>query len=555
MNMHMRGLWSAVVVTCLALLGACPVVGRAEGFLHTRGQDIVDEAGNAVMLRGVGLGNWMLPEGYMWKFGSFGDRPRHIEKIVSDLIGEEQGAAFWKEWRANYITEKDIARIAELGYNSVRPSLNARLFLSEGDSPQYLEEGFALLDRLEADCKAHHLYLIIDMHAAPGGQTGTNIDDSVDDQPRLFMEKKYQDRLVDLWVKIAERYKDEPTVAAYDLLNEPLPKRTGADDKYGALLEPLYKRITAAIRVVDKKHMITLEGSNWAGDWSVFSKPFDDNLVYQFHYYCRAWPADLKSMEDYVTRREQLGAPVWVGEAGERSDGIYWASTELLESHNMGWSFWPWKKMDTDNTPYSIKEPAGWGKVVAYSRRGEGAKPSREEAQRIFDELIHNIQLANCEYFPDVVNAMFRRVPGVVQAEDYAQGGLNKGYFVREGAKPSAQYRKTELVPVELINPTEKDGASGQAIRLKMKEWTVYQVNSLEAKSYTLRIQVKKEVPAAAFRISINDADADHSQSVAIVGSGWHTLKLNPVNLKAGANTVKLAVQAGEISFDWMALE
>ena len=147
--------------------------------------------------------------------------------------------------------------------------------------------------------------------------------------------------------------------------------------------------------------------------------------------------------------------------------------------------------------------------------------------------------------------------PGVVQAEDYEQGGLNKGYFVREGAKPSAQLSAAvaELVPVELIDPTEKDGASGQAIRLKMKEWTVYQVNSLEAKSYTLRIQVKKEVPAAAFRISINDADADHSQSVAIVGSGWHTLKLNPVNFKVGTNTVKLMEQSGEISFDWMELE
>jgi endoglucanase len=553
--MDMRRLWHRVVVTCVVVLAACPLVGRADGFLHTQGQDIVNEAGEKVMLRGVGLGNWMLPEGYMWKFGPFGDRPRHIEKIVSDLIGEEQAAAFWKQWRATYVSEQDIARIAQLGFNSVRPSLNARLFLSEGESPQYQEEGFALLDQLAARCKANHLYLIIDMHAAPGGQTGTNIDDSVDDQPRLFMEKKYQDRLVDLWVKIATRYKDDPTIAAYDLLNEPLPKRTGADEKYGAQLEPLYKRITAAIRAVDKRHMITLEGSNWAGDWSVFSKPFDDNLVYQFHYYCRAWPADLKSMDEYVARRNQLGAPVWVGEAGERNAGIYWASTELLESHNIGWSFWPWKKMETDNTPYSITPPAGWEKVVAYSQTGSGAKPSRAEAQQIFDELLTNIQLAHCVYSPAIVNALFRRVPGVVEAEDYEQGGLNKGYFVREGAKPSEHYRRAELVPVELIDPTEKDGVSGQAIRLKMKEWTVYQVNSLEAKSYSVRIKVNKDVPSAAFRLSINDSDADHSQSVAIVGSGWHTLKLNPVNLKAGANTVKLAVQAGEISFDWMDFE
>ena len=311
--MHMRRWWSGVVVTCAALLAACPVVGRAEGFLHTRGEDIVDGAGNTVMLRGVGLGNWMLPEGYMWKFGSYGDRPRRIEKIVSDMIGPEQAAVFWKEWRAEYVTEKDIARIAALGFNSVRPSLNARLFLSEGDSPQYQEEGFALLDRLEAECKANYLYLIIDMHAAPGGQTGTNIDDSVDDQPRLFMAQKYQDRQVDLWVKIAMRYKDEPTVAAYDLLNEPLPQRTGADAKYGAQLEPLYKRITAAIRAVDQRHMITVEGSNWAGDWSVFSKPFDNNLVYQFHYYCAGVAC---GFEEQWRRLASRGGSSWARRCG-----------------------------------------------------------------------------------------------------------------------------------------------------------------------------------------------------------------------------------------------
>ena len=98
------------------------------------------------------------------------------------------------------------------------------------------------------------------MHGAPGGQTGTNIDDDANDQPELFMDTKYQDRLEKLWVKIAERYKDKAAVAGYDLLNEPLPERTGAAPKYKQLLEPLYKRLTQAIRKVDSRHMITLEG-------------------------------------------------------------------------------------------------------------------------------------------------------------------------------------------------------------------------------------------------------------------------------------------------------
>ncbi|MBL0131854.1 MAG: cellulase family glycosylhydrolase [Chitinophagaceae bacterium] len=256
------------------------------GFLHTSGQDIVNASGKKIYLKGVGLGNWLLPEGYMWKFGGLGDRPRKIEKLVSDLLGEVKSAQFWKSFRQNYITEADIKRIAELGFNSVRPALNSRLFLTEGDNPVYVEEGFDLIDSLVSWCKKHRLYVIIDMHGAPGGQTGANIDDSPNDIPELFINPKYQDQLVNLWMKIVRRYKDESTVAAYDLLNEPLPKNTGSAEKYKHLLVPLYQRITAEIRKVDQKHMITLEGFDWSNDWSLFDKPFDKNVFYQFHYYC-----------------------------------------------------------------------------------------------------------------------------------------------------------------------------------------------------------------------------------------------------------------------------
>ena len=179
-------------------------------FLRTRGQDMVNEKGEKVLLRGVGLGNWMLPEGYMWKFGNQADRPRRIEKLVSDLIGPENAKRFWTEFRQNYIAEADIRRIAELGYNSVRPALNSRLFLTESGEPEPGSEGFQLLDNLVKWCKANGIYVIIDMHGAPGGQTGQNIDDSEDDQPKLFMDAKYEEQLVNLWVAIARGTRTSP---------------------------------------------------------------------------------------------------------------------------------------------------------------------------------------------------------------------------------------------------------------------------------------------------------------------------------------------------------
>ena len=118
----------AVCLVVLFLVGVVFSVVTVEGkrYLRTQGQDIVDEDGEKIMLRGVGLGNWLLPEGYMWKFGPLGDRPRKIEKIVSDLIGAEEAEKFWLDFRRHYITEADLKRISEIGFNSVRPALNAR---------------------------------------------------------------------------------------------------------------------------------------------------------------------------------------------------------------------------------------------------------------------------------------------------------------------------------------------------------------------------------------------------------------------------------------------
>jgi len=92
------------------------------------------------------------------------------------MIGEKKATEFWQQFRQNYITEADIARIKELGFNGVRPAMNWRLFMDE-ETGKFKREGFQLIDNLVAWCKIHEVYIILDMHAAPGGQTGANIDD------------------------------------------------------------------------------------------------------------------------------------------------------------------------------------------------------------------------------------------------------------------------------------------------------------------------------------------------------------------------------------------
>ena len=522
------------------------VAATTPTFLHTQGQDIVNENGDKIMLRGVGLGNWLLPEGYMWKFGNEADRPRRIEKLVSDLVGPDNAKHFWSEFRKNYIAEADIQRIAQLGYNSVRPALNSRLFVTDGTPTVYSEEGFSLLDNLVKWCKANGVYVIIDMHAAGGGQTGRNIDDSANDRPELFMDQKYQDELVNLWTTIAKRYRDEPTVAGYDLLNEPLPSSTGAAQMYKSQLEPLYKRITQAIRKIDSKHIIIVEGADWANDWSVFTQPFDKNMVYQFHYYCWDNPTALKSIQKYLDYRTRLNAPVWVGETGERDNAIYWATTEYFETHNIGWSFWPWKKMETQNTPYSIKPPAQWEAVIAYSRGGE--KPSREVAQRAFDEFLTNIRLENCTYFPDVVNSMMRRVPARIEAENYGEEGQNISYFVKNPDEHSKYYRLSD--PVSVTATGTGRSQSWQYISLNSSEWTRYTVSSDASRDYQIVVKAKAAHDPATVEIQIGD----ELRTVTLSNSNWSEITIGTIAFSSGANHLKWIVKSGSADLDWIQL-
>ena len=534
------------IAVLMGLASQSSPAAPATTFLHTQGQDIVNENGGKVLLRGVGLGNWMLPEGYMWKFGNQGDRPRRIEKIVDDLIGPENGKLFWSGFRKNYITEADIQRIARLGYNSVRPALNARLFLTKNGETDYTQEGFVLLDNLVAWCRTNGVYVIIDMHGAPGGQTGQNIDDSANDQPELFMEPKYQDQLVALWKAIALRYKDEPTVAGYDLLNEPLPEPTGAAKAYKAQVEPLYQRITKAIRNVDPKHMIIVEGVNWANDWSIFTKPFDKNLVYQFHYYCWDSPTVLNSIQHYLDGRNRFNAPVWVGETGEKDNAIYWATTEYFEANNIGWSFWPWKKMDTRNTPYSIKPPAQWEAVTAYSRGGD--KPSPETAQKAFDELLVNIRLANCDFSPEVVNSMLRQAPVRIEGENYGQAGQNKSYFVMDTNHLSKYYRRSEPVSVTLLETNRRQ--SSQYITMSAPEWAAYTIWSDAPKEYSLTMKAKSADTPTDIQIVVGD----RVRQVTISGTNWSEIKLGTIALAQGTNHLKWCVKSGVADLDWIEL-
>ncbi|MBK8143231.1 MAG: cellulase family glycosylhydrolase [Chitinophagaceae bacterium] len=351
--------------------------------------------------------------------------------------------------------------------------------------------------------------------------------------------------MVALWVKIADKYKNEPTIAAYDLLNEPLPKATGAAEKYKHLLIPLYKRLTAEIRKVDQRHMITLEGFDWSNDWSLFDKPFDNNVFYQFHYYCWARPDNLNSIDEYLKRRNELNTPVWVGETGEKGNAIYWATTQLFEANNIGFSFWPWKKMDTQNTPYSIKKPAGWDLIAEYTRNG--AKPDASIAEKAFNELLDNIKISNCDYFEDVCNAILTRIPAKIEAENYGFSGFNRSYFVLDTANKSKFYRKNEPVQIKLDSKDKEQFWSEQSIELQQSEWVVYNFESLNRKKHQLTIRASAVIAPASLTIWINNKKT----VVNVIGKELLEQAIGNYKLNKGDNKIKIQVKSGTLKLDW----
>jgi hypothetical protein len=509
-----------------------------EGFLHARDGRIVTGAGEPVLLRGVGLGNWLLPEGYMWKFEPPGAQsPREIEALVADLVGPERATEFDRAFRERFLTRDDILTIAREGMNHVRLPLNARLLIdAEG---HLIDNGFTPIDRCIDWCREAGLWVVLDLHGAPGGQTGTNIDDSLG-TPALFEDPYNRTLTLKLWRALAERYRDETVVAAYDLLNEPLPNEY--QYRYADLLVTLYRELTAAIREIDPHHMIMYEGSHWATNWTIFTEVWDENSVLQFHKY---WsPPDLPSITPYIETGARLGLPVYMGEGGEND--LDWLQTafQLYEDHGIGWNFWTWKKVETLTSPCSVAAPHGWDAIRDYTA-GKADRPDPTAAWRTLLELLDNFDIAKCRYQPEVVSAVLRRVPLRLAASGFGFRGPGISYRCA-GAVPLPGFRSDDQVTICSVGGDEAAEISFHhthgvprapenelLVRLGPGDWVAYEFETVEPARSTVTVAVAGvgQVILAvdgkqADRLPEADGTSLRFRTAEVVEPGRHTLRV-----------------------------
>lgn len=388
-------------VLCTIQASSLKSKNNGKPFVKVKGQDIVTPNGESFLIQGINLGNWLNPEGYMFLFKDVSSY-RLIDQAFREMVGPDFTDQFWKTFKDNYITREDIAYIKQTGMNSIRLPFHYKLFTDE----DYMglksnQDGFARVDSVIKWCKAEGLYVILDMHDAPGGQTGDNIDDSYG-YPWLFESETSKQLFSEIWKKIADRYKNEPTVLGYDLLNEPIATYFTNKEEINKLLVPVYKRGVEAIRSVDPNHIILLGGAQWNSNFSMFDeKAIDSNMLYTCHRY---WCDTLQSnLQDFIDFRNKVNLPLYMGETGENTDEWVGGFRRLMERNNMGWHFWPYKKMEKTSCMVHIKKPANWDLIVEYTQKPRNnfneiraARPDQELVKKAMLELLENIKFAHC---------------------------------------------------------------------------------------------------------------------------------------------------------------
>lgn len=563
----MRLKFIALLVICLSVLES-----EAQSFLKVQGKTIVDRNGKEIILRGMGLGGWMLQEGYMLRVRGIGQQQHVIKSKLTELVGEKKTNEFYQEWLANHTRRIDIDSMASWGFNSVRLAMHYNLFTLPVDEEPvagqntWLEQGFTMTDSLLAWCKANNLYLILDLHAAPGGQgNDLNISDRDPSKPSLWQDEANQKKMTALWRKLAERYVNEEWIGAYDVINEPNWGFQNAEDKNGCgeqLNEPLRKlmvEVTKAIREVDKNHIIIVEGNCWGNNYNNIFPLWDNNMVISFHKY---WNYnDKASIQKFIDIREKQNAPVWLGESGENSNTWFRDAIHLMETNGIGWAWWPLKKLGFNN-PLEVKVPTGYEKILNYWD-GKGEKPSAEEAAAALKELANNLKLENCIYHKDVVDAMFRQTKSnqtipftrselskalTIRAIDfdlgrnrYAYSDKDTGnYYISTGGQRTAgnngrMYRNDG---VDIASDE-----NGMFVEMEEGEWIQYTVYAKEKATYAVSFSIRSAKPASV-KLETNGV-AGNNVNVPAKENTWQTISPGKVSLKKGENKLRVHA-AGE---------
>jgi len=352
-------LFSSALIFAGADDGAYTPVSPGD-MLHTEGEDIVNANGETVILRGTNFGGWGIMEDWFTPFTNPAGEEGMYQTLVS-RFGVQATHELFKTYRSNWITEQDYKNVADIGMNCIRLPIWYRNFQSDDNGTWYLDENgeidFSELDEAVRLCKKYGLYLIIDLHGLPGYQNdydhcGQSKSMSLFDD--TAKAARYREVVKDFWVTVAARYAGEPTVAMYDLMNEPLGTNITRDTDFQQAFWDFSNELYEAVRAVDPNHIITMEAI-----WSPSAIASPDvygweNIVYQEHLYDVTNISYLAKVNEI--RRAGFNSPFLIGEFYPRGISSFDYLFSIFNSRNLSWTTWTYKGAgdNADTSPWFI---------------------------------------------------------------------------------------------------------------------------------------------------------------------------------------------------------
>ena len=334
----------------LMLTGLYSNISLAQmSMLHASGRSIVNAQGAVVPLVGVNLGGWFVMEKWMVPLDS-GSLPDtySVMQTLDSRFGVETEQSLIKTYQQSWITTTDLDNIKNAGFNVVRaPVWWGQFYLLNDQTPSgWRADAFEVLDWLVNACAARGIYVIIDMHGVVGGQSSSD-DTGRSGQNQYWTNSNFQGDTAYLWWQIANHYKGNPTVAGYDLINEPVG--TPSSDTVLNIYNQLYQ----SIRSVDPSHMIIMEGTWGSWNWSMLPNPnvFGwTNIAYQMHEY--QWNAPQSQVEQGAVNQvndfnnhASYNVPGYVGEFNDFGFGsaTWQFSTNAWNAAGLSWTVWSYK--------------------------------------------------------------------------------------------------------------------------------------------------------------------------------------------------------------------
>ncbi|MFH0953201.1 MAG: cellulase family glycosylhydrolase [Verrucomicrobiota bacterium] len=581
----------AVLALCLCALSAF-----AQGpYYSCSGRNILGPDGQPFQIRGNDLSHWQNTEAYALRLNAVHSRhlgsESSIKTRIREIVGVTNAAKFWNTFQSNFVTQADVADFSAEGFNTIRFSFNYRLVSPQDTPGQYSSEGFAFMDKVVQWCAANDLAVILDMHACPGGQSH---DGPADPEwtywywsdaitnwletgvPCLWQSNAdyyattgrtpefNKQRTADIWREIANRYKDEPAILGYELMNEAwLPADAGVEDLRAALIQ-----ITDAIREVDANHIIMVGGDLFGGSLEGLVPPWDSNMVLCFHRY---WtPTTQATIQPFLDVAIQHNVPLCVTESGENSNPWLYEFAQLLEANNIGWCMWGYKKVDNIASAFSAYVTPDYQYVIDNFR---DLPINATRANKGLMECATNVLTAKCAFDPGWFDALLspqfntqpyafvtHTLPCKINCVNYDVGNQGLAYSDTRYKNPDGLYGAPYNSGWKYRNDGVDVNTTSEAGGFKVSwvdsnERLKFTVNVSQAAKYDIYIRTASPNSTGRLQLYWDGAPLTSVISVPKTG-GWDNFRATTVkgfNLTAGQHVLEARFTVG--GFDISSIE